>query len=162
MGPLPFTLHLSPSISKLAGNSSNLLPISFVARRQTASLFAFTVDIEFKPALPGEEAGVTAFLTQLQHIDLSIILLSNNTKALRLTTIAHRSEGSLSTDPIVREIPRSWYNQSISLEIKSTEGSAYTFTAAGSTHLEDVRDLGNITATYVSGGSGSYTGMYVF
>ncbi|EAU31779.1 predicted protein [Aspergillus terreus NIH2624] len=37
--------------------------------------FTYSVDVSFTPTTEGEEAGVTIFLTQYQHIDLGIVML---------------------------------------------------------------------------------------
>lgn len=45
---------------------------TFVGRRQVDTLFTFSVDVDFEPRSPGEEAGVTVYLDEARHIDLGI------------------------------------------------------------------------------------------
>lgn len=51
-------------------------------RRQSHTYFTFSVGVTYAPTEEGEEAGVTIFLTQDQHIDLGIVLLSSEGKFL--------------------------------------------------------------------------------
>lgn len=75
------TLRIAPSVSNLTGVQSSLDPdlngqsgLGFVGRRQTDSLFAFSVDlVSFAPEKAGYEAGATMFFTQWQHLEVGIV-----------------------------------------------------------------------------------------
>ncbi|KFZ01168.1 hypothetical protein V501_10177 [Pseudogymnoascus sp. VKM F-4519 (FW-2642)] len=71
----PKTLQLVPSTVNLTGNAAVGVAdgLTFIARRQTATLFKFSVDLEFDPKVEREEAGVTVFISREQHIDLAIV-----------------------------------------------------------------------------------------
>ncbi|KAK5634591.1 hypothetical protein RRF57_010304 [Xylaria bambusicola] len=77
-------LQMIPTRNNLTGTPNSLITpemtgqsgLSFIGRRQTHTLFIFSVDVSFSPASVGQEAGVTVFLTQFAHIDLGIVLLA--------------------------------------------------------------------------------------
>jgi beta-xylosidase len=69
------TLKLIPSAYNLTAFPDFLGNLTLVVRKQTHTLFDYSVDMEFTPRSEQEEAGVTVFLTQQQHIDMSVILL---------------------------------------------------------------------------------------
>ncbi|KAG7286196.1 hypothetical protein NEMBOFW57_008502 [Staphylotrichum longicolle] len=76
--PHPHTLRLTSSrlnLTALNGNYAGPAGQTFVARRQQHTLFAFRTTLAFAPAVAGEEAGVTAFLTQNHHLDMGVVLL---------------------------------------------------------------------------------------
>jgi hypothetical protein len=61
------TLRLLPSLLNLTGFDANSAPTpqTFVGRRQVHSEFVYSVDMEYAPKAPEEEAGVSVFLTQV-------------------------------------------------------------------------------------------------
>ncbi|KAK1622535.1 hypothetical protein BDP81DRAFT_476345 [Colletotrichum phormii] len=72
----PNTLQISPSPVNLSATpdfSPEQDGLGFIARKQSATLFNYTVDVSFQPKVENEEAGISVFLTQLQHIDLGIV-----------------------------------------------------------------------------------------
>ncbi|PLB52738.1 xylosidase : arabinofuranosidase [Aspergillus steynii IBT 23096] len=154
----PNSLELSPSKSNLTGILTEAHPINCISRRQTASLFNFSVDIDFSPTEAGEEAGVSVFITQLQHIDLSIQLASNGSQVLRLQTTAYGKPDAEPPKSNTLTMPRSWIGEILRMYIEAKEPTAYSFSAARASEPLDVRYLGNVSAEYVTGGSGSYTG----
>lgn len=100
-------LHIVPSRNNLTGipfSEEDIVltgqrGLSFIGRRQTHSLFDFSVELSFTPEVIGQEAGITAFLTQVNHIDLSLVLLKpcNATEpSLHLRT---RAEGTGTPPP---------------------------------------------------------------
>lgn len=156
------SLELSPSNSNLTGTLNEARPITLISRRQTASLFKFSVDIDFSPREAGEEAGVSVFITQLQHIDLSIQLASNGSQILRLQTTAYGNPDAEPPKSTIFAMPRSWIGERLRMNIEATDPTAYSFSAARVNELSDVRYFGNVSAEYVTGGSGSYTGKCRF
>ena len=78
----PNSLRITPSRANLTGEPAALddpslsgtSGIAFVGRRQAHTLFTFSVDLTFRPQYVGQEAGVTVFLTQINHIDLYLLL----------------------------------------------------------------------------------------
>lgn len=160
----PNTLCISPSRFNLTAGD-NFQPaqdgLGFIARKQTASIFEYSVDVSFKPSAVDEEAGVSVFLTQLQHIDLGIINLATNgtlTPTLRFRIEASGKPNVTVPDMKVVPIPDSWQNQTIRLSVKATEGSMYTLSAASTSNPQESINMGSASALIVSGGSGPFTG----
>ncbi|KAJ7167820.1 xylosidase : arabinofuranosidase [Mycena filopes] len=153
----PNTLRIRPS----ADISSGIDPISLIARLQTDTLFEFSIDVAFAPTTLKEEAGATVFLTQMQHLDLGIVLLPDSaTPHLRLRTDGGGNQGSAPPPPVVRSIPTSWRGSPITLTIRANNDTHYTFSASSSSaHGQIV--LGSLPATIVSGGTGPFTGALV-
>ncbi|KAI9045536.1 xylosidase : arabinofuranosidase [Aspergillus affinis] len=154
----PNSLELSPSRSNLTGTLTEVHPITLISRRQTASLFNFSVDIKFSPMEVGEEAGVSIFITQLQHIDLSIQLAKNGSHILRLQTTAYGKPDLEPPAPRTLNMPRSWIGEKLRMYIEARDPTIYSFYVVRANNPLDVRQFGNVSAEYVSGGSGSFTG----
>ncbi|KAJ6533433.1 xylosidase : arabinofuranosidase [Mycena vulgaris] len=158
----PNTLRIRPSPDISTGAD----PISLIMRLQTDTLFEFSVDVAFAPTDLNEEAGATVFLTQAQHLDLGIALLSDNAKGpatphLRLRTGGGGNLGTAPPPPVIRSIPTSWRGP-ITLTIRANNDTHYTFSATprgGTVH--DAVVLGSLPATIVSGGAGPFTGALV-
>ncbi|KAJ7019238.1 xylosidase : arabinofuranosidase [Mycena alexandri] len=157
----PNTLRIRPS----PDISSGINPISLITRLQTDTLFEFSIDVSFEPTDLNEEAGATVFLTQAQHIDLGVVLLSDNastpsTPHLRLRTTGGGNLGTPPPPPVIHSIP-TWRGP-ITLTIRANNDTHYTFSATpqGSTAHDDVV-LGSLPATIVSGGTGPFTGALV-
>ena len=71
-------LRINPSnlnLTALNGNYAGPEGLAFVGRKQQDTLFTFSVTIDFEPKAEGDEAGVSAFLTQNHHMDLGVVLL---------------------------------------------------------------------------------------
>jgi hypothetical protein len=150
-------------------------------RVQTDTLFSFSVDVVlFEPKVEEEEVGVTAFLTQTQHLDLGIVLLptsncrSNGTAELaphlrfRVTNVPSRGSnfnGSVPT--VIKILPESWLDAPIRLQIDAVNETHYTLSAALCKEPSDNQVIGIAPATILSGGDGPFTGesrplLYVY
>ncbi|KAF9737440.1 arabinofuranosidase [Paraphaeosphaeria minitans] len=148
----PNTLRISPSRVNLTSDASYQPTeegLGFIARKQTSTKFALSVDLSFKPTTSSGEAGLTVFLTQLQHIDLSIVHLASS---------SHRKPNE--TVPESRTIPirESWLSHPIQLKVEAVDEYKYVFTAASANHPSQAVHVGEANATIVSGGSGPFTG----
>lgn len=69
------TLSLKPSklnLTGIDGNSPGPGGQTFISRRQVHTLFTYTVDINFRPTVQGEEAGITLFLSQASHLQFGL------------------------------------------------------------------------------------------
>ncbi|KAK7045054.1 Xylosidase: arabinofuranosidase protein [Favolaschia claudopus] len=152
----PNTLRISPS----PDISSGVDPISFIARLQTDTLFEYSVDVSFAPTQLDEEAGITVFLTQLQHIDLGIVQvvdkLNHGMLQLRLRTTGGGNFGA-APPAVVHPIPNSWRAAPITLAVRADNDTHYTFSASSNSGLGRIV-LGALPATIVSGGTGPFTG----
>ena len=170
----PNTLRLTPSKSNLTSSSAiNVTDgITLVMRRQTDTLFDFNVDVSFSPTVQDEEAGITIFLTQEQHIDLGIVLLPTNsssasggsklTSHLRLRTTADAKDSSVAPLTRSRPISEEWLGKPIRLNIQAFNETHYSFSAASSADVTTIHSFGIAPATIFSGGAGKFTGRKSF
>ncbi|KAJ7615909.1 xylosidase : arabinofuranosidase [Roridomyces roridus] len=148
----PNTLRIIPSQEF---SSNGVGPISLIGRLQTDTLFEFSIDVAFAPTAVDEEAGATVFLTQFQHVDLGIVLLSDNKTHLRLQTNGGGNLGAPPPAPVIRSIPSAWRSP-ITLTIRANNDTHYTFSAAP--QGGDAVVLGALPSTILSGGTGPFTG----
>ncbi|KAK2762696.1 hypothetical protein FQN54_000870 [Arachnomyces sp. PD_36] len=166
----PKTLQISPSRVNLTGDAAfepSVDGLGFVARRQTASTFDFSVDVAFNPTEAYEECGVSIFLTQLQHIDLGVVMLpdqsNNNTLVpmLRLRAEASGKPGTPVPETKLVPIPSPWMEDKIRFFVTATTDSRYIFSAGPATMPWKEERMGSASAAIVSGGSGPFTGTLV-
>ncbi|KAL3462027.1 concanavalin A-like lectin/glucanase domain-containing protein [Aspergillus heterothallicus] len=165
----PNSLRIRPSVYNITGNSS-FTPedsLSLIMRRQSHTLFTFNVDLAYNPKVIGEEAGLTLFLTQFQHIDLGVTRVSSrqNKKgelSLRFRVEGRGNENGTLPETKVIPVPRSWQSDSsIELQIQAVSETSYCFSAASSRNRSDRLSLGCAPATILSGGTGAMTGTLV-
>ncbi|KAL5337439.1 glycosyl hydrolase [Aspergillus crustosus] len=126
--------------------------LAFIGRRQTHTLFNFYIDVSFDPQADNQEAGVTIFRTQLDHIDLGI-LRRNSEMLLRF-----KAEGSTSL-PQLQEIPvpDGWEDGNIRLQIAAKNATHFEFSAIAGDFSSEVY-MGTAAAAIVSGGAGEFVG----
>ncbi|GAP84501.1 putative xylosidase arabinosidase protein [Rosellinia necatrix] len=173
-------LRVVPSRNNLTGHPfSDTAPeltgqagLSFVGRRQTHTLFEFSVDVAFAPRSAGQEAGVTVFLTQADHIDLGLVLLAPNDDngsdayadaepRLRLA-LRFRAEGTGGPPaPVTVPVPRAWEGRKIRLQIRAADATRYTLAAMPVGNPGARLVVGTASAALVSGGNGSFVGSLV-
>ncbi|KAH8730352.1 glycosyl hydrolase [Phaeosphaeriaceae sp. PMI808] len=123
--------------------------ISFIGRRQTDSLFTYTVDLSFAPTAAKQEAGVTAFLTQYTNIQLGLTL-ANNQLSLRFNG---------TTAPKTTALPKEWAGQTVRLQIQMTTPTEYKFSAALAENVSASRiEVGSASAELLSGRTGTFVG----
>ena len=165
----PNTLRISPSRTNLTGDDAydpTTEGLGFIARKQTSSIFQYSVDVSFQPTDVDEEAGITVFLTQFQHIDLGTVNMPNDSAdgkpepklRLRVESSGKPDVGVL--DQVVEPIPRSWLRGPIRLSVTSTPEDEYVFTASPAGRIGETRVIGKASAEIVSGGSGPFTGNF--
>ena len=130
------------------GSQPGARAISFIGRRQTHSLFRFSVDLEFAPRAEGQEAGVTAFLTQFANIQLGVVLLGEQ------LSFRFNASGAIKTSAV----PAKWAGETIRLEIQMATPTEYTFAAMRTEDEESRVVLGAASAELLSGGTGSFVG----
>ncbi|KAJ5597989.1 hypothetical protein N7537_008073 [Penicillium hordei] len=172
----PRTLMLTPSTASITSGYKNYTAgydgkeFTLIMRRQTDTLFQYSVDISFAPKSQDEEAGVTVFLNQVQNINLGITMLpANATNGTGSSLAPHfrflvsglgSDEKNIPT-PFVTPIPHSWLQDPIRLVIRAENETHYVFYAASSSRPWDILRLGQAPATIVSGGAGPFTGSLV-
>lgn len=166
----PYTLQIQPSRSNLTGiphsNDTAVtgkLGLSFVGRRQTHTLFSYSADLSFRPRQSDQEAGVSVFLTQFNHIDLGIAKSSSTgSDNLELRLRVETSGTINSTIPSsnqVTPLPASWsHAKAIRLQIHTANSTHYAFTAFPAANPNSKVVAGHVSSRAVSGGSGPFTG----
>ena len=166
----PNTLRILPSFHNLSA-TDDFVPevdaLSFISRKQSATLFDFTVDLDFAPRVQDEEAGVTLFLTQFQHIDLGLVHLpSRNGSSSLIPHLRFRAEASGKPGITVPEtvlvpLPVAWRSKTIRLSLSAVSDEEYVLGAALASRPKDVLKVGSASALIVSGGTGPFTGALV-
>ncbi|KAH7305953.1 glycoside hydrolase family 43 protein [Stachybotrys elegans] len=154
-------LEIVPSRSNLTGIASSLDPVmrgqhglSFVGRRQTFTLFKFSVDLIFAPTEVGQEAGITVFLTQYAHIDIGVVLLESG------LSLRFRTEGNGPAPPEnVIPVPGNWTEKPIRLHIEADDPTSYRLSA--SSGCGKPIEVGTASSRRVSGATGSFVGSLV-
>ncbi|KAJ5645907.1 hypothetical protein N7490_002279 [Penicillium lividum] len=171
------SLRLRPSKSNITSNAplTTIEELSLIMRVQTDTLFSFSVDINsFEPKVQEEEVGVTAFLTQTQHLDLGIVLLpvsccGSKEKAklaphlrFRVTNVPSLDGNFNGTLPTaIKIVPESWLDAPIRLHIDAVNETHYALSAASSKEPTVIELMGTAPATILSGGDGEFTGTLV-
>lgn len=166
------TLRLKPSRLNLtaldgAYAGPDLGGQTFLGRRQQDTLFSYSVNLDYSPSAPGEEAGVTVFLTQDHHLDLGVVLLpaDESTVAFPGTGFGRRDAAAALTphirfrgipseavpDPIVAPLPTGWLSRSLELGIKAVNTTHYSFSvgpADEDCQLQTVLYVSNSVVSY--------------
>ena len=130
-------LMLTPSKSNLTGSvsyGSTEQDVTFVGRRQSASLFSFSADVSFHPVADGQESGITVFLNQQQHIDLSLIRESGKV-LLPLDATTYGRPNITKPETITRNLPKLWSFCPVRLSVSSPDPDTYEFHASSSCGL---------------------------
>jgi beta-xylosidase len=147
-------LRLTPSNYNLTANITDafdpLAGQTFIGRRQTDTLFQYSVDMEFRPSCEGEEAGVTVFLRQEANAELGVVHLDGKPQ------LRFRAEGPDAPPTVVQALPNGW-KSGLTLQIKAFNFTHYSLSAGlkGSKHLQTLALLNNSMV------STSFTGVFV-
>lgn len=163
----PNTLQIIPSRSNLTvepGFVAQEEGLGFIARKQTSTLFDFSIDVSVAPSsAAGSEAGVSVFLAHTQHLDLGIVHLPTNSSCN--STVPHfrlrveaSGKGVPSPDPVIVPVPREWRHKTIRLSVSAVSDTEYVFGAALAAEPEEVTYIGSADAWLVSGGAAPFTG----
>ncbi|KAL4966904.1 glycoside hydrolase family 43 protein [Aspergillus stella-maris] len=157
----PNTLRLTASdFGPSYSNSSDTTPVTFIARRQTDTLFRFSVDLNLPSASESVEAGISLFLTQEQHVDLSVVDVPRRGRIIQLKTTGRGNyDGSLLNVTI--RAPSEWQNGTVSLAVEAIDDETYAFSAFLAGDEGSSIDLGTINARVLSGDTGRFTGTLV-
>lgn len=135
---------------------------TFVGRRQVDTLFTFSVDVDFEPRSPGEEAGVAVYLDEAKHIDLGIILSERGERLVGLKAFSSNDNATAykSVTTALQDTAGK-----VRLEIQAQNATHYTFSAGRVEASEDapveMQVVGLAAANLVSGGfTGTLVGAY--
>ncbi|KAJ0425936.1 glycosyl hydrolase [Aspergillus carlsbadensis] len=186
----PHSLRLSPSKSNITGSgnpegATDADPsITLVTRVQSHTYFTYSVDVSFAPTRQGEEAGVTIFLTQYQHIDLGVVLLPSSSSSSSSNPSSQQQarlephicfQATLLDDlntpatqnvtvpeTVVRALPCSRGEEiKARLQIQAVDDTHYTLSATllGSHSGAKFEFKQRVETVLVSGGTGRFTGV---
>ncbi|RSL61900.1 hypothetical protein CEP54_005962 [Fusarium duplospermum] len=121
----PNSLRLIPSQQSLDGKFKDGQGLTFVGRRQTSTLFNFSIELQSPPVLyENEEAGVTAFLTKLKHASISVTWVKGKDSAL-CPYLRFRQTGPSSSNDLI-PLPDNLSGR-IGLSIKAENALEYIF-----------------------------------
>jgi len=161
-------LSIIPSRNNLTGTPmsndelSGQLGLAFVGRRQTDTLFAFSVDLFFNPDVVDQEAGVTVFLTQVNHIDLGVVLLKGDKGKDPQLAFRFRAQGTgASPPPKIVPVPNGWGSGSVRLQIETPNATHYQLSATKASDPKTKILIGTAYVGLLSGGNGSFVGSLV-
>lgn len=171
----PNTLQLKPSYFAITDGSKNSTAgydighRTLATRKQTDTLFQYSIDIDFKPVVPDEEAGVTTYLNQVQNHAFGIVNLHGNSSAnssreaepslhFRFVTSAFGSLQQPMTEPVTEPVPENWQHSSIRMFVQAQNETHYAFSAAPVDNLAEKRVFAFGEASLLSGGQGDFTG----
>ena len=134
--------------------------MAFIGRRQTDTLFDFSVDlVGFTPKGANSEAGVTVFLTQLNHIDLGVVLLPGANGSSNLS-LRFRAEATIALPKEkVVPVPAAWNGETIRLQVSTPNVTHYELSASLASKPESKIVVGTGWAGLVSGATGPFTGV---
>ncbi|KAK3897825.1 concanavalin A-like lectin/glucanase domain-containing protein, partial [Staphylotrichum tortipilum] len=177
----PHTLRLTPSrlnLTALNGNYAGPSGQTFVARRQQHTLFTFSATLDFTPEKEGEEAGVTAFLTQNHHLDIGVVLLPRGSAGTFPSLPGLATEGGKEGElvPHVRfrgesyvpvpkavayALPKGWIGGKLVLEVRAGNASHYVFGVGPEGRRSERREVMVVGNEGVSWGfTGTLLGIY--
>ncbi|KAK0100402.1 hypothetical protein ONS95_008354 [Cadophora gregata] len=126
----------------IVGKSANLHTSkgtsSLVGFRQRSLSAQVSIDVNFQPSSDNEEAGLSVYVDQLRHLDISV----------RGKTIVF-SVSSLQQPTKSTEVPRSGKSSRLSFRVKCTE-SLYSFDVKEDGGGEDWRELGTADSMLIS------------
>ena len=160
----------SPTINATTG-------ITLITRLQTATLFDFSFDMaqDFSD-VEGDEAGMTSFKYNDQHVDLGLVNLpgdsSNSTRkylqARATGTFAPSANPDVTANVTLPEtvlwpIPAAWSNDLLRLRLHSINESTFEFSAAPAARPLESQSILKFSAALVTGSgidSGHLVGAY--
>ncbi len=173
----PDTLRLSPSrlnLTGLNGNYAGPEGQTFVGRRQQDTLFTYSVDLDFHPTSPGEEAGVAVFLTQNHHLDLGVVMPparddddDDNGGAAATAPGSAGEDGGEQLVPrlrfrgishipvpgdVVVSLPETWRDRALRLEIRASNMTHYSLSAGPADAMSEMRTVLDVSNEAVSWG----------
>ncbi|KAF3806749.1 Non-reducing end alpha-L-arabinofuranosidase BoGH43A [Colletotrichum gloeosporioides] len=128
-------LKLLPSFGNLSSGVANASDesLSLLARRQSHSLFTFSVDLAFSLGSESDEAGVTVFVSEKTQIELGVVQMVPTGTSVTSSPAPHLRFQGASNGTLIESssliFPEEWRDQMLSLEIKAFNASYYAFSA---------------------------------
>lgn len=141
-----------------------------MGRKQQDTLFTFSVSLDFEPSVEGEEAGVSAFLTQNHHLDLGFVMLPAGSETASFPGAASEGDEEDAGDSgeegedisggalvpyfrfraesyvpvpesLVVPVPEAWVGETLRMEIAAKNYTHYTFSAGPAARRSEARML---------------------
>ncbi|BCS23578.1 uncharacterized protein APUU_40022A [Aspergillus puulaauensis] len=151
-------LCLTPSST---GNTSTD-NVTRILRRQSHSLFTYSVDVDWSPTRLGDESGVTIFIDTDNHLDLGIVQLPGSNETAT-TYLRFQGKGALTApQPTIADVASEWKSGSITLEIKAFNATHLAFSAGPAAHESQLKTIavapsGLIQPIFTGASLGVYT-----
>lgn len=167
------SLLVVPSRSNLTGvisasNSDDDLSLngrrglSFIGRRQTHTIFDYTVDLSFSPKEIDQEAGVTIFLTQFNDVDLGLVLLQQDNTANPSLFLRFRAiSGGSTVSSSLTLLPERWGHGPLRFKIQAPNATHFTFSAMPAAEPQKGITVGAASGSLLSGNTGPFTGSLI-
>ncbi|KAL3488041.1 glycosyl hydrolase [Aspergillus germanicus] len=157
----PYTLKLNPSIANLTYDGASAPPggQSFLGRAQEHTLFTFSVDMDYSPRAGNQEAGVTVFLQQNQHVEMGVVVSgSDNQPYLRVRGVSAVKQPPEYSIPL----PGTWIGEKLHLEIKAFNFTHYSMSAGPANARSQMKTLAYVNNAIFGGRSftGTFVGVY--
>lgn len=168
---LPSSLNLTGLNGLYAGPDGQ----TFVGRRQQHTLFTYSTTLDYSPTTFEEEAGVTVFLTQDHHLDLSIVLLPANESTSVISNLTFTQPADASAlipqiryrgisivavpSPIIAPVPDAWMGRPLKFAIQAANVTHYSLsvgTADADSELQTILYVSNSVLSYKFTGIPSY------
>nr|UMZ45321.1 hypothetical protein [Paramyrothecium sp.] len=163
-------LEITPSRANLTASPRNKdvnitgqRGISFVGRRQTQTIFHFSVDVSIDATRVGQEAGVTVFLAQENHIELSIAYLKPCSEEAGLF-LRFNAFGRNHPAPRTIRLPKDWADaKSVRLHIDTPDPATFTLSASlrDGPRLQVGSAPSQLVSRLDSGSSGTFIGVLI-
>jgi beta-xylosidase len=158
-------LQVTPSRTNLTGayNGDIALTgqrgISFVSRRQTQTIFNFSVDVSLAATAVGQEAGVTAFLAQENHVEIALAYLAPCGEEAGLF-VRFRAHGRLSPPEARFRLPAAWQEAgAVRLHIQARNQESFVLGA--SLGDGDMLEMGTAPAELISHLDSAKSGTFI-
>lgn len=152
------------NLTGLDGNSPGPGGITFISRRQTHTLFTYSLVFDFEPKMGGEEAGISLFLSQNHHARFGItaLPLANSTTT---DLVPHFRFHAISSFPVPADVavpvPQAWRGKQITMILRTINETHYEFGAGPADGSERLRSIATVPGSIISWGfTGALVGAY--
>jgi hypothetical protein len=150
-------LQITPSRANLTGAYDGDIALtgqrglSFVGRRQTQTIFNFSVDVSLAATAAGQEAGITAFLAQENHVEIAITRLKLCDEADEALYLRMYATGAQSPPQAWLRVPAEWEAAgAVRLHIQARDPVSYTLGASSVDGTGALLELGTADARLVT------------
>lgn len=158
------TLRLKPSklnLTGIDGNSNGPGGQTFISRRQTDTLFDFSIDLDFQPKILEEEAGITLFLSQNHHARLGVAMLPLPNGQLAPHFRFHAISYIRVPPDFTAPVDETWLDKRLTLALRAVNQTHYAFRAGPADGSAALKTLAHVPGDIISWGfTGALLGAY--